>query len=138
MVETDRQTTEHLRRRYWIWVATMIVLAIAFAVVIGPRGKHSRSGLSYLCPKRATKNLTRLSWSNVETFENSGSATLSRSTRPDQGSVVPIVLAPHKLLERFGERGWNRTFNLLIPYQQPTSQWFQQFPMSFGSTNRQI
>ena len=102
------------------------------AACSGPRLiKSLQSELTYLCPKRATKNLTRLSWSNVEAFENSGSATLSRSTRPDQGSVVPIVLAPHKLLERFGERGWNRTFNLLIPYQQPTSQWFQRFPMSF-------
>ena len=29
-----------------------------------------------------------------------------------------------------GERGRNRTFNLLILNQQPTNQWFQRFPWS--------
>jgi len=31
----------------------------------------------------------------------------------------------------FGERGRNRTYNLLIFDQQPTNQWFQRFPKRF-------
>jgi hypothetical protein len=31
----------------------------------------------------------------------------------------------------FGERGRNRTYNLLIFDQQPTNQWFQRFPNHF-------
>ena len=33
--------------------------------------------------------------------------------------------------EDIGERGRNRTFNLLIPNQQSTNQWFQRFPKHF-------
>jgi len=33
--------------------------------------------------------------------------------------------------EGFGERGRNRTFNLLIFDQQPRDQWFQRFPNDF-------
>ena len=33
--------------------------------------------------------------------------------------------------EKVGERGRNRTYNLLIFDQQPTNQWFQGFPKQF-------
>ena len=43
-----------------------------------------------------------------------------------------IAPAPNrKLLKRNGERGRNRTFNLLIFDQQATNQWFQRFPKYF-------
>ena len=39
---------------------------------------------------------------------------------------------------RFGERGRNRTFNLLIFDQQPGNQWFNGFPNVFVATSTQI
>jgi hypothetical protein len=38
-----------------------------------------------------------------------------------------------KMDQGSGERGRNRTFNLLIFDQQPTNQWFQRFPKQFCS-----
>jgi len=44
------------------------------------------------------------------------------------GTVVLLAL----IADRVGrERGRNRTFNLLIPNQQPKNQWFQRFPKHF-------
>jgi len=36
-----------------------------------------------------------------------------------------------RLAQESGERGRNRTFNLLIYDQQPINQWFQRFPKDF-------
>jgi hypothetical protein len=46
--------------------------------------------------------------------------------------------AAHRKLLKVGERGRNRTFNLLIFDQQPQTNAFNGFPSVFVVTNRQI
>jgi hypothetical protein len=44
---------------------------------------------------------------------------------------IDVQRAEARMNAGFGERGRNRTYNLLIFDQQPTNQWFQRFPKHF-------
>ena len=51
---------------------------------------------------------------------------------PPQGFEVRVNAGnQHGYCMGDGERGRNRTFNLLTFDQQPTNQWFQRFPKRF-------
>jgi hypothetical protein len=43
-----------------------------------------------------------------------------------------VQFAEARMNTGVGERGRNRTFNLLIPNQQTKNKWFQRFPKHFS------